>query len=365
MTDFITDIQNRCYLDAALRNLIEEANCKACPVTLMMFDIDNFSGVNELFGQKAGDRLLQSLAARVKSLIRKTDTFRWLGCDEFMILMPAGIDIAARVAERVRGRTQGDAFRVGAEKQPLSVTISIGLAESQGDAADLLRRAETALHRSKRSGRNRVFIDAMGAAPMRETEVDVKSGDFPSPASAPVYASKLKMAAIMAADVAFHPQLVAADEERSRLLFAPLQVFDDFVRRYEGRVFNSAGNLVMSEFDSAVESVRAAIDIQEALRTRNLGYPPDRRLQFRIGITIANVVERFDELLGEDINLAALLENLAEPGGICISRAVHEAVINKVSVRFRDLGEKKVNNILAPVNAFVVDWLDDAKPLTA
>jgi len=172
-------------------------------------------------------------------------------------------------------------------------------------------------------------------------------------------ASKItrKIAAIMAADVAFYSRLVADNEEETlRLLSNHREVFDDFVDRYGGRVFNTAGDSVMSEFSSAVEAMRAAIDIQEVLRTHNLAYPPDRWLQFRIGITIADVVERQGELLGDGVNLAARLESLAAPGGICISRAVHEAVVNKVSVIFRDLGEQTVKNIPTPVHAFVVDW---------
>lgn len=172
-------------------------------------------------------------------------------------------------------------------------------------------------------------------------------------------ASKItrKIAAIMAADVAFYSRLVADNEEETlRLLSAYREVFDDFVERYGGRVFNTAGDSVMSEFNSAVEAMRAAIDIQEALRTHNLAHPPERWLQFRIGITIADVVERQGELLGDGVNLAARLESLAAPGGICISRSVHEAVANKVSVLFRDIGEQTVKNIPTPIHAFVVDW---------
>jgi class 3 adenylate cyclase len=166
-----------------------------------------------------------------------------------------------------------------------------------------------------------------------------------------------KIAAIMAADVASYSRLVAENEEETlQLLAAYREVFDDFVDRYGGRVFNTAGDSVMSEFSSAVEAMRAAIDIQEALRTRNLGHPSNRWLQFRIGITIADVVERQGELLGDGVNLAARLESLAEPGGICISRSVHEAVANKVSVMFRDIGEREVKNIPTPVHAFVVAW---------
>jgi class 3 adenylate cyclase len=168
---------------------------------------------------------------------------------------------------------------------------------------------------------------------------------------------KRKIAAILAADVAGYSRLVAEDEEETLTrLGAFRQVFDDFVQRFGGRIFNTAGDSVMCEFDSAVEAVRCAIDIQESLRTRNRDLPPGRRLQFRIGITIGDVVERGGDLLGDGVNIAARLESLAEPGGICVSRSVHEAVANKISVPFRDIGEREVKNIPNRVHAFVVAW---------
>lgn len=351
-------LQNgRCF-DGALVSLIEEANRKARPLALMMFDIDHFKGINDVFGHEAGDQLLLSLTARVKTLIRGADIFCRLGADEFVILMPdTFLDFAAKVAERVRGGIQGEAFRVGAEKRPVSVTISIGLAESVGDAADLLWRATKALRLSKQAGRNRVSIDAAATAAKSESTVETTARDFSSAPSKRAPTVKRKMAAIMAADVAFYSQLVADNEEETlELLSSYREVFDGLVHRYRGRVFNTAGDSVMSEFSSAVDAVRAAIDIQDALRTRNFAYPTNSRLQFRIGITIADVVEHHGELLGDGVNLAARLECLAEPGGICISRAVHEAVANKVPVSFRDLGQKTVKNIRTPVHAFVVDW---------
>jgi class 3 adenylate cyclase len=172
---------------------------------------------------------------------------------------------------------------------------------------------------------------------------------------------KRKIAAILAADVAGYSRLVAEDEEETLTrLGAFRQVFDDFVKRAGGRIFNTAGDSVMCEFDSAVEAVRCAIDIQESLRTRNRSYPPNRRLQFRIGITIGDVVERNGDLLGDGVNIAARLESLAEPGGICVSRSVHEAVANKISVPFRDIGERQIKNIPNRVHAFVVAWPSDA-----
>ncbi len=166
---------------------------------------------------------------------------------------------------------------------------------------------------------------------------------------------KRKIAAIFAADVAGYSRLIAEDEEETlRRLGSYRQVTDDFIAKCGGRIFNTAGDAVLAEFPSAVEAVRCAIDIQESLRTRNMAYPPSRQMAFRIGITIGDVVERDGDLLGDGVNIAARLEGLAEVGGICVSRAVHEQVANKLSVQFADIGEQEVKNIPNPVHAYMV-----------
>ena len=166
---------------------------------------------------------------------------------------------------------------------------------------------------------------------------------------------KRKIAAIFAADIAGYSRLVAEDEEETlRRLHSYRQVIDDFIAKCGGRIFNTAGDAVLAEFPSAVEAVRCAIDIQESLRTRNMAYPPSRQMAFRIGITIGDVVERDGDLLGDGVNIAARLEGLAEVGGICVSRAVHEQVANKLSVQFADIGEQEVKNIPNPVHAYMV-----------
>ncbi|PNG27974.1 hypothetical protein CR492_00085 [Methylocella silvestris] len=168
-----------------------------------------------------------------------------------------------------------------------------------------------------------------------------------------------KIAAIMAADVFAYSRHIAENEEETlSILATSRKIFDELIDRHGGRIFNTAGDSVMTEFGSAVDAMRAAVDIQEALRSRNLAHLPGRCLQFRIGITVADVVEHEGDLLGDGVNLAARLEGLADPGGICISRWVHDAVVNKVSVAFRDIGEREVKNIPTPVHAYIVDWSD-------
>jgi adenylate cyclase len=166
---------------------------------------------------------------------------------------------------------------------------------------------------------------------------------------------KRKIAAVMAADIAGYQQLVAEDaEETQRRLQSYRAVFEDFISRSSGRIAPAAGNAVRAEFSSAVEAVRCAIDVQESLRTRNLAYPSSRQMRFRIGITIGDVVEQDGDLLGDGVNIAARLEALAQPGGLCVSRAVYEQVVNKLSVAFIDIGEQEVQNLPTPVRAYAL-----------
>ncbi len=166
---------------------------------------------------------------------------------------------------------------------------------------------------------------------------------------------KRKIAAIMAADIAGYSKLVAEDEEETlRRLASYRGVFGDFITRFSGRIFNTAGDAVLAEFPSAVEAVRCAIDVQESLRTRNLAYPSSRQMSFRIGITIGDVVEQEGDLLGDGVNIAARLEGLAPPGGLCVSRSVHEQVSNKLSVKFLDVGQQELKNIPTPIHAYTL-----------
>jgi class 3 adenylate cyclase len=166
---------------------------------------------------------------------------------------------------------------------------------------------------------------------------------------------KRKISAILAADVAGYSRLVAEDEEEAlRRLGICRTVFDDLVARWGGRIFNTAGDAALAEFPSSVDAVRCALDVQEGIRERNLALPPNRQMLYRIGITVADVVERDGDLLGDGVNVAARLSGLAVPGGICASRIVQEQVANKLPVRFEDLGPREVKNIPTAIHVFVI-----------
>jgi class 3 adenylate cyclase len=178
---------------------------------------------------------------------------------------------------------------------------------------------------------------------------------------------KRRTATILASDVVSFSRLMAENEDETLgRLTAYHRACKTFVERYGGRIFNTAGDSIMCEFETPLAAIRAAIDIQEAIRTRNLSHPPHRWLQFRIGISTGEVADRDGDLLGMAVNLAARLEKLAKPGGVCVSQSVHEAVAGEVSVPFVDLGERLVKNIPAPVHAFAIAWPGteiDAEPV--
>ncbi len=164
---------------------------------------------------------------------------------------------------------------------------------------------------------------------------------------------KRKLTVILAADVEGYSRLMGADEEATlKSLRAYRQIIDGLIARHEGRIVGGAGDSVLAEFGSAVEAVRSAIAIQEELRVRNAELPEDRRMRFRIGINVGDVMVEDDNLYGDGVNVAARLEGLAEPAGICISGSAFDQVKSKLSVGFDDIGPQEVKNIAEPVPAY-------------
>jgi adenylate cyclase len=169
---------------------------------------------------------------------------------------------------------------------------------------------------------------------------------------------------ILASDVAGYSRLVADNEEDTVHRFQQAAIaFADQVGKHHGRVFNTAGDAILAKFDSAVDATRCAIDIQNANNAENVALPPERKLLFRIGIAIGDVlVSESGDLLGDGVNIAARLEGIAEPGGICISDEVRVHVHNKIELGAVDLGEQSLKNIPRPVRAFRLSADPQAPP---
>ena len=166
---------------------------------------------------------------------------------------------------------------------------------------------------------------------------------------------KRKISAILAADIVKYSKLVAEDEEETvRRLAAYRAVFEELATRHGGRIVNMVGDAVLAEFPSSVDAARCAIDIQETARLRNQAYPASRRMQIRIGITLADIMDQEGELFGDGVNIAARLESLAPAGGICVSQTVREQVAGKLTAKFEDIGEQRVKNLPSPIRAYVI-----------
>jgi TolB-like protein len=164
-----------------------------------------------------------------------------------------------------------------------------------------------------------------------------------------------RLAAILAADVAGYSRLMGADEVgTARTLREHRKVTDALVAKHGGRLVKTTGDGVLLEFPSVVDAVEYAVAVQEVMARRNEGTPQDQRMQFRIGINLGDILIEGDDILGDGVNVAARLEGIAEPGGICISASAYDQVRGKVMVEFADLGEQTLKNIARPIRAYAV-----------
>jgi TolB-like protein/class 3 adenylate cyclase len=174
-----------------------------------------------------------------------------------------------------------------------------------------------------------------------------------------------KLAAILAADIVGYSRLVGADEEGtiSRLKTLRGELFDPTITAHRGRIVKTTGDGILVEFASVVDAVRCAIEVRNGMVERNAGMTPDRRLDFRIGVHLGDVIEENDgDLMGDGVNVAARLEGIAEPGGICLSEDAYRQVRDRLQEEFSDLGDRKLKNIARPMRAYAVKSVSDASP---
>jgi adenylate cyclase len=165
-----------------------------------------------------------------------------------------------------------------------------------------------------------------------------------------------RLAAILAADVAGYSRLMGADEEGTleRLKAHRRELGDPKIGEHHGRIVKTTGDGMLVEFSSVVDAVRCAAQIQRAMADRDTDMAEDRRIKFRIGINLGDIIVEDDDIYGDGVNVAARLETLAEPGGICISRVVRDQIRDKLPYVFEDLGEQSVKNIARPVRVYAL-----------
>src|SRR5512137_2700518 len=174
-----------------------------------------------------------------------------------------------------------------------------------------------------------------------------------------------RLTAIVSADVVGYSRLMGRDEGGTlAALKAHLrELIDPKIAEYGGRTVKSMGDGLLLEFPSVVDAVRCAVDVQRGMAERNVDVPDERQIRFRVGINVGDIIIDGDDIFGDGVNVAARLQSLAEPGGICVSRGVRDQVLDKLSFKFEDLGAQEVKNITRPVEVFRIrDAASDAQP---
>jgi adenylate cyclase len=168
-----------------------------------------------------------------------------------------------------------------------------------------------------------------------------------------------RLVAIVAADVAGYSRMTAYDEEGTlaALRSHRTELIDPTIAGHGGRIANTAGDSILMEFPSVVDATRCCIDIQRGLAERNASIPEEKRIMFRIGINLGDIVEQDGDLLGDGVNVAARLEGLAEPGGICLSRAARDQIRDRLAIALDEIGEVEVKNIPRPIHVW--RWTGD------
>ena len=166
---------------------------------------------------------------------------------------------------------------------------------------------------------------------------------------------KRKLTAILSADVAGYSRLMRDDEENTvSILNNHKKMIFNLIERNQGRLVDSTGDNLLAEFSSVVDAVRCAVQIQEDLKAKNDGLDASRKMEFRIGINLGDVIQEGNRLYGDGVNVAARIESLADAGGICVSRSVYNQVKRKLNFKYEDIGEHQVKNIDEPVRVYKV-----------
>ena len=165
-----------------------------------------------------------------------------------------------------------------------------------------------------------------------------------------------RLSAILAADVAGYSRLMHSDEETTHAKLTALLAggVEPAIAGHGGRIVKNTGDGFLAEFPSAVEAVRAAVQFQARIKELTIGEVEERRIAFRVGVNVGDVIVEPHDIFGDGVNIAARLESIAEPGGVCISSAAYDQVQGKVGVEFADLGEQNLKNIARPVRAYAV-----------
>jgi adenylate cyclase len=173
-----------------------------------------------------------------------------------------------------------------------------------------------------------------------------------------------RLAAVLAADIAGYSRLMGRDEERTVAELKGLRktLVDPEIAAHRGRIVKTTGDGMLVEFASAVDAARCAVEVQRAMAEHNIDVLPEQRIEFRIGIHVGDIIIDDDDIFGDGVNIAARLEGIAKPGGVCVSDDAHRQVRGKVDIAFDDIGEQALKNIAEPMRAWHVSFVDGDSP---
>jgi len=173
-----------------------------------------------------------------------------------------------------------------------------------------------------------------------------------------------RLTAILAADVVGYSRLMGVDEAGTLAALKSIRAdfIDDKIAEHQGRIVKLTGDGILVEFPSVVSAVACAVEVQRGIRERNANVPKERRIEFRVGINLGDVIVEGDDIFGDGVNVAARLESIASPGGIAISHSVRDHVGNRLDLAFEDLGEQNLKNIERPIRVYGV-LLDESAPI--
>src|SRR5215472_3438707 len=174
-----------------------------------------------------------------------------------------------------------------------------------------------------------------------------------------------RLAAILAADIAGYSRLMGEDEEGTleRLKALRRELIDPKIAEHHGRIVKTTGDGMLAEFASVVDAVRCAVEIQRGMAERNAAVPATKRIEYRIGVNLGDIILDDGDIFGDGVNVAARLEALASPGGICLASSAHEQVRDKLDLTFEDTGEQQVKNIARPVRVYRVRDVGPSAPV--
>ena len=173
-----------------------------------------------------------------------------------------------------------------------------------------------------------------------------------------------RLAAILAADVASYSRLMGADESGTLQALKSIraELIDPTIAAHSGRLVKTTGDGLLVEFSSVIDALRCATEVQTSMAERNASVPADKRIEFRIGVHQGDVVIEDDDIFGDAVNIAARLEGLAEPGGICVSARVRGDAAGKLDLAFEDMGQQELKNIARPIRLTGWQWSDALTP---